>query len=68
MLCSMFVDGVCFVKENVILFQILKQYYIHEIKWYNGKRIPLQSVVSTDFVLWLNSKKQEAALHQLFGN
>lgn len=32
MLCSMFVDGVCFVKENVILFQILKQYYIHEIK------------------------------------
>lgn len=28
----MFEDRVWFVKENVILFQILKQYYINEIK------------------------------------
>lgn len=28
----MFVDRVWFVKENVILFQILKQYYINDIK------------------------------------
>lgn len=44
----MFVDRVWFVKENVILFQISKQYYINEIKYYNDKRIPLKSVVGID--------------------
>lgn len=53
--CGHLVGRVLFVKENVTLFWILKQYYIDEINEYTRKRVLLKSVVSCFFVLCLNS-------------
>lgn len=53
-----FLDRVWFVNENMILFQISKQYYINEIKLYDDKRIPLKSVVSIGlFYGWVKKKR-----------
>lgn len=61
----MFVDRVWFVNENVILFQISKQYYINEKLNNTMTKESLSRLLSAlIFVLWLKCKTQK--LHQLF--
>lgn len=61
----MFVDRVWFVNENVILFQISKQYYINEKLNNTMTKESLSRLLSAlIFVLWLKRKTQK--LHQLF--